>query len=139
MQMHNPRAIVVVSTLTLLLSVPGVCDTAWSQTTKEMLGAPVVRLAQMSGTYIGLYKACGGDVLAFRRHYEDRVRAEARDEEERKLALSLLISSIARAEQSAGAHMTPAQRSESCEKARTTDWRDIAKIIDDGLAGKWRY
>ena len=139
MQMHKPRAIVVVSTLTLLLSVPGVCDTAWSQTTKEMLGAPVVRLAQMSGTYIGLYKACGGDVLAFRRHYEDRVRAEARDEEERKLALSLLTSSTAQAEQSAGAHMTSAQRSEACQKTRATNWRVFAKIIDDGLAGKWRY
>jgi hypothetical protein len=139
MQMHKPRAFVVVSTLTLLLSVSGVCDTAWSQTTKDMLGAPVARLAQMSGTYIGLYKACGGDVRAFRRHYEDRVRAEARDEAERTLALGLLASSIAQSEQSAGAHMTSAQRSEACRETRATDWRDFAKVIDDGLAGEWRY
>ena len=38
-------------------------------------------MAQMSGTYLGLYKARGGDSLAFRQHYENRVRAKARDEE----------------------------------------------------------
>jgi hypothetical protein len=57
----------------------------------------------------------------------------------RELALSLLASSIARAERTAGAHMTTARRSKACKKTRTTDWRDFAKIIDDGLAGKWRY
>jgi 20S proteasome alpha/beta subunit len=137
--MRKQRKIVVFLAVTLLLSVTGFCDAAWSQTTKQKLGAPVIRMAQMSGTYIGLYKACGGDAQAFRQHYENRVRAEARNEEERELALSLLTSSITRAEQNAGAHMTPARRSEACEETRTTDWHDFAKIIDDGLAGKWRY
>ena len=137
--MRKQRAIVVFSAVMLLLSVTGFCDTAWPQTTQQKLGAPVIRMAQMSGTYIGLYKACGGDAQAFRQHYENRVRAEARDEKERELALSLLASSIARAEQNAGAHMTPARRREACKKTRSTDWRGFAKIIDDGLAGKWRY
>ncbi|MDP6708553.1 MAG: hypothetical protein QF893_19595 [Alphaproteobacteria bacterium] len=137
--MHKQRTVVFLSAVTLFLSLAGFHGTAWSQTTQQRLAAPVVRMAQMSGTYIGLYKACGGDAREFRRHYEDRIRNEARDEAERQLALGLLASSIAQAEQGAGTHMTPARRAEACEETGATPWRDFAKIIDDGLAGKWRY
>ena len=133
------RPIVVLLAAALLLNVAGLRNTAWPQTTKQNLGAPVVRLAQLSGTYIGLYKACGVDARAFRQHYENRVRTEAHDDEERDLALSLLASSIDAAAQSVGSELTPAKRSEACEKFRGADWHDFAKIIDDGLAGKGRY